>query len=211
MKLYRPVGLYEMEKILEKAGKEFPVRFSEQPIFYPVLNVCYARQIAEKWNQKDFNSGFVGFITEFDIDDNYIESHEVHCVGGKEHLEYWIPAEELQEFNKKMKNKITIIEAYYGNQYIGIKPTGISGFKEEGINNQIDTLKSLMSYNPMDFSGTVFVEWKLINLNFLYWKQKMKYNEKIMEEIYFCLKRNSKLFIDINEDSISMKNSTEKS
>ncbi|MCH1939875.1 hypothetical protein [Holdemania massiliensis] len=48
MKLYRPVGLYEMVKILNKDGKVFPPRYSYQPIFYPVLNESYAIQIAQK-------------------------------------------------------------------------------------------------------------------------------------------------------------------
>jgi hypothetical protein len=197
MKLYRPVGLYEMEKILESDGKEFPPRFPEQPIFYPVLNISYARQIAREWNQNDSSSGFVGFVTEFEIDDDYIKNYETHCVGSDIHREYWIPAEELQEFNKNITDKITIVEAFYGKQYTGIKPSGVTGFKEIDINNQIDILRSLMSYNAMDFSGTVFVEWKLVNLNLLCWKTNLKYDVKVIEQIFNCLKNNDKLFIKL--------------
>jgi len=197
MKLYRPVGLYEMEKILESDGKEFPPRFPEQPIFYPVLNITYARQIAKEWNQKDSRSGFVGFVTEFEIDDGYIKSYETHCVGSKTHQEYWIPAEELQEFNKNIINKITIVDAFYGKQYTGIKPSGVTGFRETAINNQIYVLKNIMSYNAMDFSGTVFVEWKIINLNLLYWLNKIEGSKQIIKDIYNCLQNNNKLYINL--------------
>jgi len=196
MKLYRPVGLYEMEKILESYGKEFPPRFPEQPIFYPVLNISYARQIAKEWNQNDSSSGFAGFVTEFEIDDDYIKSYETHCVGCDIHQEYWIPAEKLHEFNKNITNKITIIEAFYGKPYTGIKPSGVTGFKEISASNQIDILKNLMSYNSMDFSGTIFVEWKLINLNLFYWLNNLKYNPNVIKSICNCLKNNNKLFVD---------------
>lgn len=38
MKLYRPVGLRELELIAKADFKAFPPRLPEQPIFYPVLN-----------------------------------------------------------------------------------------------------------------------------------------------------------------------------
>jgi hypothetical protein len=44
--LFRPVGLREMQLILEADCKAFPLRLPEQPHFYPVLNVEYANQIA---------------------------------------------------------------------------------------------------------------------------------------------------------------------
>lgn len=195
MKLYRPVGLYEMEKILESDGKKFPPRLAEQPIFYPVLNISYAEQIARDWNQNDLNSGFVGFVTEFEIDDDYIENYEIHCVGSNIHQEYWIPAEKLHEFNKNITSKITIVDAFYGEQYVGIKPYGATGFKERSINKQIEILNNVMNYNAMDFSGAVFVEWKLVNLNLLYWQNNLVYDKKVVERIYSCLEKNNKLFV----------------
>lgn len=195
MKLYRPVGLYEMEKILRCGGKEFPPRLPEQPIFYPVINSSYAKQIAKKWNLDDSISGFAGFITEFDIDDAYINNYEVHCVGSDEHREYWIPAKELEEFNQNIIGGIKIIEAFYGEQYTGIKSSRAGGFKEESLNEQIDVLEKILEYNVTDFSGTVLKEWKLINLNLLYWENTLKYNADVIKSIYDCLKANDKLFI----------------
>ena len=71
-KLYRPVGFKEMNLILDTGCKRYPKRLPTQPIFYPVLNQEYAIEIAKKWNTKDINSNFVGYITEFSIDDKYI-------------------------------------------------------------------------------------------------------------------------------------------
>lgn len=195
MKLYRPVGLYEMEKILNENCKEFPPRYTEQPFFYPVLNEKYANQIAEKWNQNDAKSGFVGFVTEFNINDQYIQNYEIHCVGDEFHQEFWIPAAELKEFNKNILGNIKIKEAYYGNDYKGIKPMGVSGFKVEDIYKQIDVLKCTLNYNHFDFSGTIYVEWKLINLNLLFWLYKTNEYTKTLEAIFDSLEKNSKMFI----------------
>jgi hypothetical protein len=71
MKLFRPVGVKELKLINESGMTKFPPRLTEQPIFYPVLNVEYARQIALEWNTKS-PPGYAGFVTEFDIDDKYI-------------------------------------------------------------------------------------------------------------------------------------------
>jgi hypothetical protein len=122
MKLYRPIGIFEWEKIVALQQEAFPPRFVWQPIFYPVLNAEYAAQIAHDWNTKDENSGFCGLVTAFEIDDAYIAQYEVQCVGGNIHLEYWIPAEELATFNQHIQGKIQIIEAFYGAQFVGEKP-----------------------------------------------------------------------------------------
>jgi len=51
--LYRPVGLKELQLIIEFDYKKIPPRLEWQPIFYPVLNQEYAEQIAYKWNTGD--------------------------------------------------------------------------------------------------------------------------------------------------------------
>jgi hypothetical protein len=84
----------------------------EQPIFYPVLNEQYAAEIAERWNVRE--SG-VGYVTEFDVDAEYIAKFEVRQVGGREHLELWVPAEQLAEFNQHIVGVIRVIRVYGGN------------------------------------------------------------------------------------------------
>ncbi|MFR6100461.1 hypothetical protein [Longibaculum muris] len=193
MKLYRPVGLYEMKKILETDCKAFPPRRKQQPYFYPVLNKSYAKEIAF-WNVKDKDSGYVGFITEFDVEDSYIEKYDVHCVGNETHLELWIPAEELHNFNKNIINQIKIVDVYYGDDYKGLLPRGVSGFKETEVYKQIELLQNIIKYNEFDFYGTVLVEWELLNLNLLFWKS-LGVDSYLINKIVEYLQLTHKCFI----------------
>src|SRR5579872_5866125 len=93
--LYRPVGPKELKLIEESGWKKFPPRLTEQPIFYPVMNEEYAIQIARDWNVPASGSGFV---TRFNVRNNYLKKFEVQNVGGPIHNELWVPAEELEEF-----------------------------------------------------------------------------------------------------------------
>jgi hypothetical protein len=109
--LYRPVGLNELNLIRESEFKAFPPRLPEQPIFYPVLNEEYATQIARDWNAK-YNKDHIGYVTRFHIAAEYIQKYEVQTVGGSEHQEYWIPAENLEEFNRNIVGKIEVIAEF---------------------------------------------------------------------------------------------------
>ena len=106
--LYRPVGQAELDLIRASGFSAFPPRLPFQPIFYPVLNEEYAVQIARDWNTKDPASGFVGYVTQFRVRADYLSRHEVRQVGGSEHLEYWIPAGELDEFNRSLVGPIEV-------------------------------------------------------------------------------------------------------
>ena len=115
MILYRPVGLDEMELIASSGYSAFPPRLPEQPIFYPVLNLEYADQIACDWNAKV--PPYAGFVTRFSIDEDYAASFEVHTVGGKIHQELWVPANELHEFNQHITGKIEVVSSYYDGKF----------------------------------------------------------------------------------------------
>lgn len=108
--LYRPVGPEELALIEESNWKAFPPRLPEQPIFYPVLNEEYASRIAKEWNVPASGSGFV---TRFRVDKLYIDKFEVQNVGGPNLDELWIPAEELDEFNKHIVGLIEVIRKFY--------------------------------------------------------------------------------------------------
>lgn len=114
--LYRPVGQKEMDLIAESGYREFPPRLSHQPIFYPVLNEEYAVQIARDWNTKDSVSGFVGYVTRFKVRADYISKYDVQTVGAQIHQEYWIPAEELPEFNSNIVGLIEVVKIFRGKQ-----------------------------------------------------------------------------------------------
>ena len=107
--LFRPVGARELEVIRETGFTAFPPRLPEQPIFYPVLNEEYAVQIARDWNAK--HDG-VGYVTRFRVRNEYLRRYEAQTVGSSMHREYWIPAEELAEFNKNIVGVIEVIAEY---------------------------------------------------------------------------------------------------
>jgi len=107
--LYRPVGPKELALIAATGYREFPPRLPEQPIFYPVLNEEYARQIARDWNAKD--SG-VGYVTKFAVRMEFLARYEQRQVGAAVHRELWIPAEQLAEMNRNIVGFIEVIAEY---------------------------------------------------------------------------------------------------
>ena len=109
--LFRPVGQKELELIRASGYKAFPPRLQEQPIFYPVLNEEYAKQIARDWNAKR-NEDKVGYVTRFYVRSEYLKRYEIQTVGGSVHQEYWIPAEELSELNRNIIGQIEVIAEY---------------------------------------------------------------------------------------------------
>lgn len=83
-----------------------------------MLNFAYAEQIARDWNSKSGN--YAGFVTRFEVEDVYASRFEAHTVGRRGlHEELWVPAEELEEFNRHIVGKITIEAAYYGEEFKG--------------------------------------------------------------------------------------------
>ena len=107
--MYRPVGPRELDLIRQADWRCFPPRLPEQPIFYPVLNENYARQIARDWNAK---ANGAGFVTKFAVSTDYLKNFEIHIVGGSEHAEYWIPADQLNEFNQQIVGRIIVISEF---------------------------------------------------------------------------------------------------
>ena len=83
--LYRPVGPAELALIAAADFRAFPPRLPEQPIFYPVTNEAYAVRIARDWNVRD---------------------------SGAECTELWVPAEELDEFNRHIVGDIEIVAEF---------------------------------------------------------------------------------------------------
>lgn len=117
MILYRPVGPKELELIAASGFTAFPPRLPEQPIFYPVLNFDYAEQIARDWNAK--SPPYAGFVTRFGVEPVYVAKFEIHTVGSEIHQELWVPAEELEEFNRHIIGKIEVVAVYTGEPFTG--------------------------------------------------------------------------------------------
>jgi hypothetical protein len=107
--LYRPTGEKELALIEASGWKKFPPRLPEQPIFYPVLTEEYAIQIARDWNTRD---GDTGYVLRFEVESEYLEQFPVQTAGARVHQEYWIPAEQLEEFNQHIVGSIEIIHKF---------------------------------------------------------------------------------------------------
>lgn len=108
MILYRPVGTKELALIAASGYTQFPPRLPEQPIFYPVLNETYAAEIASQWNVA-YNEDHKGYVTRFELEEDYARQFEVHVVGSSIHQELWVPADELERFNQHIIGTIQVI------------------------------------------------------------------------------------------------------
>jgi hypothetical protein len=107
--LYRPTGPEELELIRRSGWKRFPPRLAEQPFFYPVVQEAYAIRIAREWNVKSTGAGFV---TRFDVEADYLSEFALQQAGGRDHAEYWIPAERMEEFNEHIVGSIEVIAEF---------------------------------------------------------------------------------------------------
>lgn len=115
--LFRPVGANELKLIVDTDYTAFPPRLPEQPIFYPVLNEAYARQIAKDWNSR-INENKQGFVTRFAVRADVVNSYKREVVGAKMHEELWVPAEELDAFNKAIVGKIEVIAKFVNDEEV---------------------------------------------------------------------------------------------
>ncbi len=127
-RLFRPVGQPELDLIERSGWTSFPTRLDWQPIFYPVLTESYAVRIARDWNTKDDQNGNVGYVTAFDVDSAYLAQYEVHDVGGRELQEYWIPAEDLDEFNSHIIGPIVVL-----SEWRGAPPVRVENVDRQGV------------------------------------------------------------------------------
>jgi len=108
--LYRPTGEEEFKLVADSGYLRWPPRLPEQPIFYPVANGGYARQIARDWNTK--TGARVGHVTRFAVRKAFLDRYGPGIVGGREHQEYWIPSEDLEEMNANIVGTIEVIATY---------------------------------------------------------------------------------------------------
>ncbi len=107
--LYRPVGPRELALLAELAFRRWPQRLPEQPFFYPVVNESYAREIAGRWNVPETGAGFV---MRFEVKKSFMDRYPVRQVGGKQQLEWWIPAQDLEELNDNIVGLIEVVGEY---------------------------------------------------------------------------------------------------
>lgn len=107
--MYRPVGPAELELLQQADFRAWPPRLPIQPIFYPVENERYAREISERWNVADYGEGHV---TRFHVRKEFANRYPIQQVGTSYHLEWWIPAEDVDELNANLVGPIELIGSY---------------------------------------------------------------------------------------------------
>ncbi|TDR48624.1 hypothetical protein DFR29_101244 [Tahibacter aquaticus] len=107
--LYRPAGPRELQLVRDSGFRRWPPRLPDQPIFYPVTNEDYAIQIARDWNVAASGSGYV---TRFLVRADFMRRYPLQTVGGRQHTEWWIPAEELEQLNDNIVGLIEVIHEF---------------------------------------------------------------------------------------------------
>jgi hypothetical protein len=107
--LWRPTGPQELALVEASGWTAWPPRLPDQPIFYPVLNEDYATRIARDWNVK---ASGAGYVTKFEVRKSFMDQYDVQQAGGRTILEYWIPAEDLEDLNANIVGKIKVIAEF---------------------------------------------------------------------------------------------------
>ncbi len=166
MLLFRPVGLEELRLVYDAAMRAFPPRLPDQPIFYPVLNEDYAAQIARDWNTKSGTRA--GFVTRFEVEDAYVGRFERQVVGGREHEELWVPAEDLDTFNSNIRDQIVVTQAFFGNDYQGFVPDSF-GLSGKSARQQFAALAKMLTRSGTDFAVEIASSHRATFLNFFFW------------------------------------------
>lgn len=112
MILYRPVGQEELGLVKASGWRAWPPRLPDQPIFYPVLTFEYAEKIARDWNSTRPSPDNFGYVARFEINQATASRYPVQIAGGRDHQELWVPADELDCFNKGIVGLIEVIASY---------------------------------------------------------------------------------------------------
>lgn len=107
--LWRPCNDVELALVADSGWRRWPPRLDWQPIFYPVLNEQYAVELATGFQVPAFG---VSHVTSFEVDSRYLAQFDVQCVGDRTSLEYWIPAERLEEFNDHIVGQIEVVATF---------------------------------------------------------------------------------------------------
>lgn len=133
-----------------------------------MLNQEYAEQIARDWNTK--SGSLAGYVTELDVDDGHAASFPVQQAGSRKHRELWVPAEELEEFNRHIQGRIRIIAAYFAPTFSGLIPAGFS-LRGRSAREQLDALRRIHEYSLMDFHGEITANHEAVFVHYPYWEQ----------------------------------------
>lgn len=108
--LYRSVGPGQLKCIVDSGWQRFPPRLHWQRYFYPMLHESFAHKIASQWNVQQ--SG-VGYVLKFKVRKQYLDKLPIYIVGGPEHKEYRIAAQDIEELNDNIVGTIEVLATYH--------------------------------------------------------------------------------------------------
>lgn len=80
-----------------------------------MLEEEYAIQIARDWNTR---AGGKGYVLRFAVDGDYLSRYPVQTVGSRVHREYWIPAEDLAQFNEHIIPPIEVVAVFSSERQV---------------------------------------------------------------------------------------------
>lgn len=152
--------------VFDSQMRQFPPRLPQQPIFYPVTNPDYAKQIARDWNTREDDKA--GYVTAFEVPDDYGSQFERHVVGAREHEELWVPAERLSEFNSCITSPIKVVAGYFGDGFRGYIPEKFM-LKGKTATEQFTGLTDWLPDNRFDVWCEIAANAKTVFLNYLFW------------------------------------------
>jgi hypothetical protein len=172
------MDLDELRLVYEMNMKGFPARRPEQSIFYPVLSLEYANEIAKQWNAESQNES--GYVVRFSLDDAYGGQFKHQNVGASHHVELWIPAAELPRFNEQILPPIEVVSAHFGKNFQGHVPVQF-GLRGKNATAQFVALTRTLSYSAMDVRCEIVANHVAIFLNYAYWMQSTFLAQSITE------------------------------
>jgi hypothetical protein len=74
-----------------------------------VLSEDDAVKIARDWNVP---ASGAGYVTRFQVKQSFLARYDTQEAGGRAHLEYWIPAQALDDLNAAIIGPIEIIRSF---------------------------------------------------------------------------------------------------
>src|SRR6185503_14018102 len=101
--------------------------------------------------------------------------------------EFWIPAENLDEFNKHIVGHIKVLEAHFGDAFQGFIPDKF-GLEGKNAVEQFTLLANSYVYKRMDFFLEVKRNHKAVFLNYPFWLSYDFKNQGLKEKVIQAIK-----------------------
>ena len=118
MKLYRPVGLTELEAIAATNYRGFPKGRGADSGIDLMLDREQAERMARDWHTNDAVSGFVGFLTELDLPFSLLGRYGI-TNATSDHRMLRIPSDDLDRLVARLPEPIRIVQHFTGSRFSG--------------------------------------------------------------------------------------------